>query len=37
VIESEKYGPLAAESSKVAVDVSQGILMEALKKFMFAC
>lgn len=37
MIEEEKFGPIAAESSKVAVDVSQGILMEALKKFMFAC
>jgi COP9 signalosome complex subunit 5 len=37
VIEEEKFAPLAAESSKVAVDVSQGIFVEALKKFMFAC
>jgi COP9 signalosome complex subunit 5 len=36
-IEEEKFAPLAAESSKVAVDVSQGIFIESLKKFMFAC
>lgn len=36
-IEEEKFAPLAQESSKVAVDVAQGIFMEALKKFMFAC
>lgn len=36
-IEEEKFAPLAAESSKMAVDVSQGIFIEALKKFMFAC
>jgi hypothetical protein len=37
MIEEEKFAPLAAESSKVAIDVSQGIIVEALKKFMFAC
>jgi COP9 signalosome complex subunit 5 len=37
VIDEEKYDPIAAESSKVAVDVTHGILTEALKKFMFAC
>ena len=37
LIEEEKFAPLAAEGSKVALGVSQGIIVEALKKFMFAC
>lgn len=36
-VDEEKFAPLSAESSKMAVDVSQGIFIEALKKFMFAC
>ena len=35
-LDMEKFEPLIAESSKVAVSVSHGALMEFLKKFMFA-
>jgi hypothetical protein len=35
-LEMEKYNPIEKESSKVAVSMQTGVLMEFLKKFMFA-
>jgi COP9 signalosome complex subunit 5 len=35
-LELEKYNPIEKESSKVAVGMTTGVLMEFLKKFMFA-
>jgi len=37
VINEEEYNPIQTESSKLAVEVNQGIMIEVLKKFMFAC
>ena len=35
-LDMEKYDPIEKESAKVAVSMSTGVLMEFLKKFMFA-
>ena len=33
----EEFDPIQSATSKLAVDINQGIMVEALKKFMFAC
>lgn len=35
-LDLEKFGPIEKESSKMAVEMSNGLMIEFLKKFMFA-
>ena len=37
LLQDDEFKPIAHESSKMAVEVNQGIMVEVLKKFMFAC
>ena len=37
IINEEDFNPIQSTTSKLAVEVNQGIMIEALKKFMFAC
>ena len=37
VLNEDDFNPIQAESSKLAVEVNQGMMHEVLKKFMFAC
>lgn len=37
ILIEEEFDPIQSATSKVAVEINQGIMIEAQKKFMFAC
>ena len=37
VLTDEDFNPIQKESAKLAVEVNQGVMIEVLKKFTFAC